>query len=210
MTLANFSQAVALAAHMTPERIGASDLERSMTFETWDRRASRLGECAFGPWPQSRETGLRSSPSIASSGWRFTRRRRGGRKSSRCRSISGWVAEEMRYIIDDCGARILIVQDALIDRVAGVFRSDADSLRRGPHTGAARARLRGSDRPRLGSTAGGRRGPGRYLDAHVHLGHDGQSQRRHPLASSGRAAVADHRGRARLQPSGIQGSWSCP
>ena len=109
--LASFSQAVALAAHMTPERIGASDLERSMTFKAWDRRASRLANALLG-------LGAAPGDRVAVLAFNCLEWLEIYAATARAGLITvpvnfRLVAEEMRYIIQDSGARFLIVQDAL-------------------------------------------------------------------------------------------------
>ena len=109
--LASFSHAVALAAHMTPERIGASDLERRMTFKVWDRRASRLANALLG-------LGAAPGDRVAVLAFNCLEWLEIYAATARAGLIAVPVnfrlaAEEMRFILEDCGARFLIVQDAL-------------------------------------------------------------------------------------------------
>ena len=113
--LASFSQAVALAAHMTPERIGASDLERRMTFKTWDRRASRLANALLG-------LGAAPGDRVAILAFNCLEWLEIYAATARAGLIAVPVnfrlaAEEMRFILEDCDARFLIVQDALTDPI---------------------------------------------------------------------------------------------
>ena len=46
--LLNMGQAVSLHAHLTPEKIGARDLSRAMTFRQWEARSRRLANGLLG------------------------------------------------------------------------------------------------------------------------------------------------------------------
>ncbi len=112
--LSNFSDAVALAARATPDRVGASDLDRSMTFEAWDRRTSRLANALLG-------LGAKKGDRIAVLAYNCVEWLEIYAAAARAGLIAvpinfRLVAEEMRYIVDDCGAAFLIVQDALAER----------------------------------------------------------------------------------------------
>ena len=116
--LSTFSDAVALAARMTPDRIGASDLERSMTFAIWDRRTSRLANALLG-------LGLEKGDRIAVLAYNCLEWPEIYAAVARAGLIAvpinfRLVADEMRYIIGDCDARVLIVQDALLGPVEDI------------------------------------------------------------------------------------------
>ena len=88
--LLHLGEIIAMNAHLFPDKAGARDLTRSMTFRQWNERACRSPTPCSG-WGSTRAIGSRSSPTTASSGWRSTRR---WPKPawSRCRSTSGWSA----------------------------------------------------------------------------------------------------------------------
>jgi acyl-CoA synthetase (AMP-forming)/AMP-acid ligase II len=46
--LINFGEALAAQARLAPHKIGASDLDREMTFALWDERARRLANALLG------------------------------------------------------------------------------------------------------------------------------------------------------------------
>ena len=46
--LLNFGQMLSVHARVTPNRIGARDLERSMTFAQWNERSCRLANALLG------------------------------------------------------------------------------------------------------------------------------------------------------------------
>lgn len=121
--LSTFSDAIALAAHTTPERVGAADLERSMTFAAWDRRASRLANGLLG-------LGLEKGDRIAVLAYNCVEWLEIYAAVARAGLIAvpinfRLVTEEMRYIIEDCDARLLIVQDALMGPIEAI-----DGIRR--------------------------------------------------------------------------------
>lgn len=116
--LSTFGDAVALTARMTPDRIGASDLERSMSFAMWDRRASRLANALLG-------LGLQKGDRIAVLAYNCLEWLEIYAAVARAGLIAvpinfRLVADEMRYIIEDCDARLLIVQDALLGPVEDI------------------------------------------------------------------------------------------
>jgi acyl-CoA synthetase (AMP-forming)/AMP-acid ligase II len=108
--LSNFSDVVAQAAYLTPARIGAADLEREMSFALWDQRTSRLANALIGlganpgdrvavlaynalEWLEIYAAAARAGVIAVPVNFRLT-------------------APEMRHILEDCGARLMIVQDA--------------------------------------------------------------------------------------------------
>ena len=46
--LLNFGQMLSVHSRVTPSRIGARDLERSMTFSQWNERSCRLANALLG------------------------------------------------------------------------------------------------------------------------------------------------------------------
>ena len=72
--LAHVGDALAMHARMYPDKVGARDLEREMTFRVWHRRASPACQCACSGSDFPRAIASASSPTIASSGWKSTRR----------------------------------------------------------------------------------------------------------------------------------------
>ena len=84
--LLNFGQMLSVHSRVTPNRIGARDLERSMTFTQWNERSCRLANALLG-LGLTKEIASRSSPTTASNGARSLRPPR-RRASWRCRSTS--------------------------------------------------------------------------------------------------------------------------
>lgn len=121
--LANFGQSVALSARLFPTRIGARDLDRSMTFLDWNRRACRLANAFLGlglargdrvavlayncvEWLEIYAAGAKAGIVVVPINFRLR-------------------APEIRYIVRDCGARAFLVQDALAGSIE-VIRSELD------------------------------------------------------------------------------------
>lgn len=113
--LANFGQCVSLAARLYPQRLGACDLERSMTFLEWNRRACRLANALLGlgltkgdrvavlayncvEWLEIYAAGAKAGLIIVPVNFRLK-------------------AAEIEYVVSDSGARAFIVQDELFDQV---------------------------------------------------------------------------------------------
>ena len=102
--LLTMGEALSRNAWLYPDKCGARDLARSMTFQRVEpaRRAGSPTRCSASV--SAKATALPCSPTIASSGWRSTRRPR-RRDWSRCRSTSACARTEIRYILEHCAAR---------------------------------------------------------------------------------------------------------
>ena len=118
--LANAGDALAMHARLTPDKIGASDLDRRMTFKLWHRRAWRLANALMG-------LGLGKGDRVAVLAYNSIE----WLEIYAATALSGIVAvpvnfrltaQEARYIIENCEARALIVQDELLGTIEGVRR----------------------------------------------------------------------------------------
>jgi acyl-CoA synthetase (AMP-forming)/AMP-acid ligase II len=109
---AHIGEVLETYARLFPDRIGARDLERSMTFREWYRRSLRLanGLCGIGLKPRDRVCILAYNCLEWMEIYVAT-------------AIAGLIAvpinfrlvgEEIRYIVEDCEASALIVQDELV------------------------------------------------------------------------------------------------
>jgi acyl-CoA synthetase (AMP-forming)/AMP-acid ligase II len=116
--LANIGDALALHARITPAKIGARDLEREMTFRTWYVRACRLAN-AFGG------LGLKKGDRIGVLAYNCVE----WLEIYAAAALSGLVAvpinfrlvgSEITYIVRNCEARALIVQDELLGAIEDV------------------------------------------------------------------------------------------
>src|SRR6185312_12746555 len=118
--LANAGEALAMHARLTPDKIGASDLDRRMTFRLWHQRACRLANALMG-------LGLGKGDRVAVLAYNSIE----WLEIYTATALSGIVAvpvnfrltaQEARYIIENCEARALIVQDELLGTIEGVRR----------------------------------------------------------------------------------------
>src|ERR1700760_3079334 len=109
---AHVGEMLALHARLTPEKIGAADLERKMTFRLWHSRACRLGNVFFGlgigkgervcmlaynclEWLELYAAAALAGVVVVPINFRLT-------------------GPEIRYIVENCEARALVVQDDLL------------------------------------------------------------------------------------------------
>ena len=109
--VASFGQTLATHARVAPERIGARDLSRAMTFREWDRRANRLVNALLG-------LGLAKGDRVAVLAhncveWLeiYAACARGGLVA--CPINFRLVAPEAAFVVDDAEAAAVIVQDTL-------------------------------------------------------------------------------------------------
>src|SRR5215470_13323954 len=116
--LAHVGDALALYAELFPEKIGARDLDRKMTFRLWYSRACRLAN-AFGG------IGLNKCDRVCVLAYNCVE----WLEIYAAAALAGVVAvpinfrltgPEARYIIENCNARALIVQDELVEIVESV------------------------------------------------------------------------------------------
>jgi acyl-CoA synthetase (AMP-forming)/AMP-acid ligase II len=116
--LLNAGQILSAQARLQPERIGARDLERTMTFRQWNARACQLANALLG-------LGLASGGRVAV----LAHNRVEWAEIYAAVAKAGLVAvpinfrltgPEVQYIIEDCGVAVILVEDALVDVVEGI------------------------------------------------------------------------------------------
>src|SRR6185312_9789945 len=116
--LANAGEALAMHARLTPDKIGASDLDRRMSFRLWHQRACRLANALTG-------LGLGKGDRVAVLAYNAIE----WLEIYAATALAGLVAvpvnfrltgAEARYIIDNCEARALIVQDELLGTIEAI------------------------------------------------------------------------------------------
>lgn len=116
--LLNLGEALAAHAALTPDKIGARDLGRAMTFRQWNERACRLANGLLA-------LGLRKGDRVAVLAYNCVE----WMEIYAAVAKAGLVVvpvnfrllgAEIRYIVGDSGARALIVQDELAEAVAGI------------------------------------------------------------------------------------------
>jgi len=133
--LLTLGDVLAVNARLFPERIGASDLDRAMTFRLWNARACRLANALLG-------LGLAKGDRVAVLAYNRVEWLEIYAAMAKAGLVMvpvnfRLVAPEVAYIVTDSGAKALIVEDAL----AGVVEEVRDGLPIEParyvHIGAA-------------------------------------------------------------------------
>ncbi len=116
--LAHVGDVLGLNARLYPDKIGARDLERAMTFRQWHERACRLANALIG-------IGLSKGDRVCILAYNCLE----WLEIYAATAMAGLVAvpinfrlvgPEIRYIVENCEARALIVQDDLLDALEAV------------------------------------------------------------------------------------------
>ena len=114
----NVAQAVRAYARLQPDKIGARDSRRVLTFAQWNTRASRLANAL-------RARGLRPGDRVALLAYNrveWMEMYVGLGKAALVAVPVNFrlVGPEIRYIVEHCHARAMIVEDELVERVDGL------------------------------------------------------------------------------------------
>jgi acyl-CoA synthetase (AMP-forming)/AMP-acid ligase II len=116
--LAHMGEMLATYARLCPDKIGAGDLDRKLTFQLWHRRACRLANALAGiglgkgdrvcvlaynclEWLEVYAAAALAGVVVVPINFRLT-------------------GMEVRYIVENCEARALVVQDELLGVVDGI------------------------------------------------------------------------------------------
>ena len=113
--LLNFGQMLSVHARVTPDRVGARDLDRSMTFAQWNARSCRLANALLG-------LGLAKGDRIAVLAYNCIEWLEIYAATAKAGLVAvplnfRLVTPEIGYILEDAGARAVIVQDELVAQV---------------------------------------------------------------------------------------------
>jgi len=116
--LLTLGETLAVNAALHPDRIGARDLSRSMTFRVWNQRACRLANALRG-------LGLAKGDRIAILAYNCVEWMEIYAATAKAGVIAVPInfrltGEEILYIVENCSARAFIVQDELLESVAGI------------------------------------------------------------------------------------------
>jgi fatty-acyl-CoA synthase len=134
--LPHVGQAVRLHAQLTPDKTGARDLTRSMSFRQWNERACRLGNALLG-------IGLRKGDRVAVLAYNcvewleiYVAVAKAGLTAVpiNFRLLGG----EIRFIVEDAGAQAFIVQEDLLDRAEEIRANLSVPLSNYIHFGGAK------------------------------------------------------------------------
>lgn len=114
----NAGQVLARNATLLPDKIGASDLEREMSFRLWNERACRLANALTG-------LGLAKGDRVAVLAYNCVEWLEIYTAAAKAGIVVvpvnfRLVAPEILYIVEDCGARAFIVQDSLMGAVEDI------------------------------------------------------------------------------------------
>src|SRR5271169_2190859 len=99
-------------ARLFPERVGARDLERAMTFRQWNARSCRLANALLG-------LGLQKGDRVAVLAYNCVEWMEIYAAAAKAGLVAvpinfRLVGREIRFIVENCEARALIVQDDLL------------------------------------------------------------------------------------------------
>jgi acyl-CoA synthetase (AMP-forming)/AMP-acid ligase II len=116
--LPSFGQTLAMNAWLFPDKIGARDLDRQMTFAQWERRASRLANALLG-------LGLTTGDRVAVLAYNCLEWLEIYAATAKAGLVVVPVnfrltGSEVGYIVDDAEARAMIVQEDLIERIDAI------------------------------------------------------------------------------------------
>ena len=114
----DLGQMLTAHARLSPQRIGARDLERSMTFHQWNARACRLANALLG-------LGLSKGDRVAVLAYNAVEWVEIYAAAAKAGLVAvplnfRLVGKEIRYIVDDSEAAAIIVQDQLVGAVEDV------------------------------------------------------------------------------------------
>ena len=116
--LLNVAEVVATQARLRPDKIGARDSRRALSFRQWHERASRLANALRG-------LGLEPGDRVAVLAYNCVEWMEIYVGLARAGLIAvpinfRLVGQEIRYITQHCEARAFVVQDELVDRVESI------------------------------------------------------------------------------------------
>jgi acyl-CoA synthetase (AMP-forming)/AMP-acid ligase II len=123
MSLLTIAEALATYARLYPDKQATRDSQRALTFSRWDERANRLGNALLG-------AGLRKGDRVAILAYNCVEWMEIYVGLGRAGLVAvpvnfRLVGPEVRFIVQDAGARAFIVQDDLLDRVEPI-RADLE------------------------------------------------------------------------------------
>jgi fatty-acyl-CoA synthase len=123
-------------ARLFPDRVGARDLERAMTFRQWNARACRLANALLG-------LGLGKGDRVAVLAYNRVEWLEIYAAAAKAGVVAvpvnfRLVGAEIRYIVENCEAAAFIVEDALVETVEQVRADLSVPARNFIHLGAAR------------------------------------------------------------------------
>jgi acyl-CoA synthetase (AMP-forming)/AMP-acid ligase II len=116
--LLTMGEMLSVNASLYPDKVGARDLHRLMTFHIWNKRACRLANGLLG-------LGLAKGDRVAVLAYNCVEWMEIYAATAKAGLIAvpinfRLIGAEVRYILEDCGARALIVQEALLPSIEDI------------------------------------------------------------------------------------------
>ncbi len=113
--LLNLGDAISASAHRFPDKVGARDLSRSLSYRQWNERARRLSNALLG-------LGLSRGDRVAILAYNCVEWLEMYAATAKASLVAvpvnfRLVATEIRHILQDAGARAVVVQDELVERI---------------------------------------------------------------------------------------------
>src|ERR1700730_8701095 len=136
ITLPHMGEVLHRYARIFPDKIGARDLERAMTFQEWNARSCRLANALFG-------LGLAKGDRVAVLAYNCVEWLEIYAATAKAGLVAvpinfRLVGEEIRYIVENCEAAAVIVQDDLMAAVEEVRDGLSIPTRNFIHFGATK------------------------------------------------------------------------
>jgi fatty-acyl-CoA synthase len=124
--LLHFGEVVAMNAYLSPDKVGARDLARSLTFRGWNDRSCKLANALVGlglekgdriavlaynclEWMEIYAAVAKAALAVVPINFRL-------------------IGSEVRYIVENSEAKAIIVQDDLLDRVEAIRAETSTSI----------------------------------------------------------------------------------
>src|SRR6266487_1404841 len=113
--LLNLGDAISASAHRFPDKVGARDLSRSLSYRQWNERARRLSNALLG-------LGLSRGDRVAILAYNCVEWLEMYAATAKASLVAVPVnfrllATEICHILQDAGARAVVVQDELVERI---------------------------------------------------------------------------------------------
>src|SRR5215468_1259274 len=133
--LLNFGQMLSVQARVSPNRTGARDLERAMTFAQWNERSCRLANALLG-------LGLAKGDRVAVFAYNCVEWCEIFAATAKAGLVAlpinfRLVGKEMQFIVDNAEASAFIVQDELVGVVEEIRKDISIEPDRFVHFGAS-------------------------------------------------------------------------
>jgi fatty-acyl-CoA synthase len=117
-SLLHLGEIVGARARLCPDKVAARDLNRSLTFRQWNERSCRLGNALLGLGLSKRDRVALLAYNCVEWAEMYVALAKAGLVAVPINFRL--VGSEIQYIVEDCGARAMIVQQDLLDLVEDI------------------------------------------------------------------------------------------